>query len=85
MRREGCTSFFVSTVPLTRVEDIYKCNYNVVICTNKTIKHPYAHRHKSRSNCSLCTNSKKAGKYKRKQFKHEINKNKHDFENGEYV
>jgi hypothetical protein len=73
MKRDGCVCVIACTKSLKSCPDHFKPNYNVNLCTNKTIKYPYAHRGKGRSHCSMCSHPENSGRYKRKQFKHTFN------------
>lgn len=78
MKRDGVVFICASFNAIKNLDERRKLLYNVCLNTNETLKHPYAHKRKGRARCGCCTNPEISGRYKRKQLKHEMNRNKGD-------
>jgi hypothetical protein len=75
MRREGFVHIDVCRSILSSYKPSVERKYNRDLLTNQTVKFPYAHCHYGRAACGSCSQPQRAGKFKRKQLKHDLNIN----------
>jgi hypothetical protein len=72
MRRLGKVCVHVPCWRYDTLPDSCKGYYNHQVETNKTVKMPY-YCPNGKSNCLMCSQYQRSGKYKRKQRKHDMN------------